>query len=186
MMNPFLIGDKLYLRSLSMDDLNGNYQFWMNDPFLNQENSHHVFPYSREDLADYIQHAYNSKTQLPLAIIDKVKDIHIGNIALSNIDYINSRASFGIIIGEKEYWRGGFAREATFLTIKHAFESLNMNRVYSGTTSANIAGQKLMEAMGMVREGVKRCHLYKNGQYVDIIEYGILKNEFLTKFNLNK
>lgn len=184
MINPFLIGEKIYLRSLCVEDLKGNYSYWLNDPETNKQNSHHVFPYTYEALSDYIKNAYEGKNKLPLAIVDKSTNKHVGNISLVNIDYINRISDWGIIIGEKEYSNKGFAKEAAFLLLKHAFDSLNIERIYSGTTSENLGGQKLMEAMGMVKEGLRRKHLYKNGGYCDIVEYGVLKNEFYKKFNL--
>lgn len=185
MKNLFLVGESLYLRPLSLDDLDGNYLFWLNDPENNEQNSHHIFPYSKDALEDYIKNAYVTRDKLPLAIIEKNSSKHIGNISLVNIDYINRRSDWGIIIGEKEYWNKGYSKKASFLLLKHAFDSLNMHRIYSGTTSENIGGQKLMESMGMTKEGLRRSHIFKNGRYLDIIEYGVLKHEFFEKFNNN-
>lgn len=182
MLNPFLIGERLYLRALTPLDVDGNYQFWLNDPELNLQNSHHVFPYTRESLLDYVNTSYTRRDVLPLAIVDRSNDRHVGNISLTNIDYVNSTSSFGIIIGERDYWGKGFAQEALTLLLGHAFCALNLNRVYSGTTPLNIGSQKMMEGVGMIREGVRRSHLYKNGEYVDVIEYGVLRAEFLKRF----
>lgn len=182
--NPFLIGKLVYLRVLSIADLEGNYKQWLNDPLLNLQNSHHVFPYTIDDLFDYIKYAYTNKDKLPLAIIDITKNKHIGNISLVNIDYINRKCDWGIIVGEKEYWNRGYAKEASYLLLRHAFDNLNIHRIYSGTTAENIGGQKLMISMGMVKEGIRREHIYKAGKFMDIFEYGVLKKEFYMKFNI--
>lgn len=184
MKNPFLVGERIYLRTLELNDLNGNYINWLNDPEVTKQNSHHVFPYAKSDLENYINNAYAAKDKLPLAIIDKENDFHFGNISLVNIDYINRRSDWGLVLGDFQYWNKGYAKEASFLILKHAFDSLNLERIYSGTTVENIGGQKLMEAMGMVKEGVRRNHIYKNSKYLDIIEYGVLRDEFYKKFNL--
>lgn len=184
MRNPFLVGKIIYLRPLDLDDLKGNYIKWLNDEEVCRNNSYHVFPYSKECAEDYIRNAYSSKDKLPLAIVTKKNDIHIGNISLTDINYINRSSNWGIIIGEKEYWGKGYSKESSFLLLRHAFESLNLHRIHSGTTSENIGGQKLMEAMGMIKEGVRREAMFKNGKFVDIIEYGVLKNEFYNKFGL--
>lgn len=182
MINPFLVGEQLYLRPLSIADVDGNYQSWLNDPELNQQNSHHVFPYTREDLMDYVKSSYTKRDRLPLAIVDRSNDRHVGNISLVNIDYINSRTDWGIIIGERDCWGKGFSRAAAILLLGHAFDTLNIRRIYSGTTAVNIGGQKLMESVGMIREGLRRAHLYRNGEYVDVVEYGMLREEFMRKF----
>jgi len=184
MKNQFLVGKRVYLRPLELNDLNGNYPNWLNDPEVTKQNSHHTYPYSKVILEDYITNAYSSKDKLPLAIIDKENDFHFGNISLSNIDFINSRSDWGLVIGETDYWNKGFAKEASFLILKHAFDSLNIRRIYSGTTVENIGGQKLMEAMGMIKEGHRKEHIYKNGKYLDVVDYGMLKEDFYKKFNL--
>lgn len=182
MINPFLIGENIYLRPLSPDDVNGNYQYWLNDPELNVQNSHHVFPYTKADLAAYV--AYSNRDRLALAIVDKKTDAHIGNIALANIDYVNGRSDWGIIIGDKAYWRKGCSKEASLLLLRHAFTALNLRRIYSATTRDNAGGQKLMESVGMTSEGVRRNHLYKNGKYVDTLNYGVLKADFIKQFGV--
>lgn len=183
MKNPFLIGETIYLRALNLTDLEGNYPNWLNDPVITLQNSHHVFPYSKIELENYIKNAYTSTDKLPLAIVDIKSDKHIGNISLVDINYISRRSNWGLVIGERDFWGKGIASEALILILKHAFDTLNLERVFSGTTSKNIATQKLMEKVGMKKEGVSRKHIFKNGEYLDIINYGILKDEFYEAIN---
>lgn len=184
MKNPFLIGESIYLRPLDISDLEGNYINWLNDPIITLQNSHHIFPYSKIELENYIKNAYTSTDKLPLAIIDIQTDRHIGNISLVDINHINRRSNWGLVIGEKEFWGKGIAKEASILILKHAFDTLNIERIFSGTTEKNIGGQKLMETIGMIKEGVSRKHIYKNGEYLDIVNYGVLKNEFYQAINI--
>ncbi len=169
---------------MDLEDLNGNYVRWLNDEEVCKQNSYHIFPYTKENAEEYIRNSFKTKDELLLAIITKKGDVHIGNIGLVSIDYINRTSDWGIIIGEKEYWGKGYAKEASYLLLKHAFTTLNLHRIHSGTTSEQIGGQKLMEAMGMIKEGVRRQHLFKNGKYLDIFVYGVLRNEFYRKFNI--
>lgn len=179
MNNPFLAGERIYLRALEPADVDGPYGKWLNDEEICLNNSHHYFPKSRENLLEYVKTAYTSDDKLPLAIVLKDRDRHIGNISLAKIDYYNRNSDWGIVIGEKDCWKGGYSKEASLLLLKHAFQTLNLLRIHSGTTSENIGGQKLMEAMGMVKEGVRRNAIFKNGKYLDLVEYGVLKDEFL-------
>ena len=36
-----------------------------------------------------------------------------------------------------------------------------------------------MEKIGMKQEGIQRQHTWKNGAFQDIVEYGILKSDYL-------
>ncbi|MEQ8170855.1 MAG: GNAT family N-acetyltransferase, partial [Candidatus Eremiobacterota bacterium] len=141
MITPFLIGSNIYLRALNEKDLEGNYLQWLNDSDVCKYNSHHVFPYDRESAEKYIKNTYNSKTSLVLAIVLIEKDIHIGNIALQNIDYISRNAEFAILIGEKSYWGKGYSKEAGLLILIHGFIELNLHRIYCGTSVDNIPMQ---------------------------------------------
>ena len=46
----------------------------------------------------------------------------------------------------------------------------------------NVAMQKLAEYLGMVLEGRRRQAAFKDGLWLDIVEYGVLLDEYLDKF----
>jgi len=174
---PFLVGKKFYLREIRKEDLNETYQQWLNDEDVCAYNSHHRFPNYRENMVSYYKNVIKSNSNLILAIIDKKTDLHIGNVSLQEIDKINRSAEFAIIIGNKKYWGRGVGEEVGKLIISHGFKQLNLQRIYCGTADNNLGMQKLAKKLGFKKEGVSRSGLYKNGQYYDIINYGVLKNE---------
>ena len=178
MKNPFITGKKLYLRSLAPEDAEESYPHWLNDPEVCKYNSHYKFPYTRERALDYIRHANSTKNALILAVVDKSNDRHIGNVALQEIDYISRNAEFAIIIGDKEYWGKGFGSEAASLIIDHGFRELNLHRIYCGTSEKNIGMQNLAMKIGMKQEGRRRQAILTDGELVDLIEYGVLRDEF--------
>lgn len=173
----FIEGKRIKLIPLTLANLSNNYLTWLNDPQVNLYNSHAVFPYTVEQLKDYVKGA-NTKDKVVLAIIDKKLDKHIGNISLQNIDWVSRSAEFAILIGEKKYWGKGIGEEAGKLIVDYGFRRLNLNRIHCGTSSENIGMQKLALSIGMTQEGKRRQAMYKNGNWVDIIEYGILVSEY--------
>ncbi|MFA6270196.1 MAG: GNAT family protein [Candidatus Paceibacterota bacterium] len=177
---PFIVGKSINLRPLTRADLDGNYINWFNDAEVCLYNSHHVYPYGQEQAAQYISAIQNNKNDLVLAISDKKNDKHIGNVSLQKIDLVSRNAEYAIILGEKEYWGKGIAKEASLLILKHGFEQLNLHRIYCGTSENNKAMQKLASALGMKEEGRRKEVLYKDGKYADIIEYGLLRKNFQT------
>lgn len=185
MKNPFLIGERLYLRPLDREDLNGNYISWLNDPEVSKGNSHHIIPYDYELAKNYIDNAYNSNDKLILAVVLKENDIHIGNISLLNINYLHQNAEFAILFGEKKYWGKGYSKNASLLIIRHGFEALNLKRIYCGTFSENIPMIKLADYLCMKKEGLRRKAFYKSGKFIDIAEFGVLKQEFFDKFKIS-
>lgn len=179
---PFLEAEDIYLRPLQVEDADGPYVGWFNDPIVCEGNAHHKYPYTRQAALDYIEAAQNFSKALILAIIEKADHKHIGNIALQKIDQVARSAEFAIVIGDQGYWGKGYSKQVGRLLLDHAFFTLNLNRVYCGTYENNLAMQKLAGYLGMREEGRRRKAAFKNNRYLDIFEYGVLKEEYIDKF----
>lgn len=180
----FLEGDNVHLRSPVPADADGPYPTWFNDAEVCQANGHHYYPYTRQDALEYIEHARTTEDALILAIVRDDDRRHIGNISLQDIDRIARIAEFAIVIGDKDSWGEGFSKEAGRLIMDHGFTELNLHRVHCGTFATNTAMQHLAEYLGMTEEGRRRDHAYKSGDYVDLVEYGVLRSEYEDKFGL--
>ena len=175
---PFLNGKSVFLRGLCPEDAEGNYPVWFNSSDICLYNSHHRFPYTKAEAILYIENLAADKTKLIFAIIENQTFQHIGNAALQDISYIDRSAEIAFIIGEKRYWGGGIATEVGALIIGHGFQQLNLNRIYMGTSANNIGMIKVAEKLGFAKEGTRRQAFYKNGQYVDLVEFGLLRTEW--------
>jgi len=177
MYHPFLVGEKIYLRGLEEKDIEGKYFQWFNDSEVCKYNDHFRFPNNKQKMVSYLETIFASNNNLVLAIVQKKDDVHVGNISLQNIDWINRNAEFAILLGEKEYWGQGIAEEAGELIIAHGFEELGLVRVCCGTSENNIGMQKLALKLGMQEEGRRKKAIFKSGDYLDIIEYGLVKKD---------
>ena len=177
-LKPFIEDEKIILRPLSMEDIEGEYVNWLNDIEVCKYNSHHVYPYTEAQAKEYITSVTDQKNHLVLAIVDSESGTHVGNISLQAINLLNRSAEYAILLGNKEYWGKGVAKRASFLILKHGFESLGLHRIYCGTSANNVPMQKLAAALGMQKEGVRKEALYKDGKYIDIIDYGLLEKDF--------
>lgn len=169
-----LNGTKVVLIGLVESHADGNYPGWFNDPEVCRYNSHGGDRNTKEKTLDYIRSVRASKDAIVFAILAAKNQQHIGNISLQSIDFKNLRAEVAIIIGEKEYWGEGYAREAWKLAINFGFQDLKLNRLYCGTREDNIGMQKVALASGMKEEGRFRKHIFKDGKFYDQINYGIV------------
>jgi len=175
---PFLVGTGVYLRPLVESDVEGPYVTWFNDEEVCRGNSHHVFPYTRAEALEFIQQAARTRDELVLAIILREEDVHIGNIALQRIHRIYRSADLAIVIGEKTAWGKGYGKEAGRLLCDHGFGAINLHRIGCSTFSDNTGMRELAVALGMKEEGVRRQAAFKHGGYVDVIDYGVLREEY--------
>jgi len=178
---PFLEGVRIILRPLTEDDAEGSYPHWLNDAEVCAGNSHHVQPYTREQARAFIAQSQDPLRDLVLAIVVKERQVHIGNVSLSRINPVYRSAEFSILIGQREHWGKGYGDETGELLFRHGFTALNLNRIECGTFANNAAMQRLAADLGMKKEGIRRQAAFKNGAYVDVFEYGVLRDEFFAR-----
>ena len=111
------------------------------------------------------------------AITEDKNDDILGLISLVSINYMNQSAELHIMIGDAENQGRGIGTYAVKAMISHAFYNMNLQRIELGVLDDNIRAKHLYEKCGFVYEGRKRKARYKNGEFVDILMYSILKSE---------
>lgn len=175
----FLSGEHVYLRPLTEGDVSGPYLKWFNDPEVSAANGHHYRPFTKDAALAYVRGQADNAGEIVLAIAARDDDRHIGNVTLKRIDAIAKSAEFAIVIGDKTAWGKGYGKEVGRLLLDHAFHELNLERVHCGTYETNIGMQKLAAFLGMKEEGRRRKAAFKGNRYLDILEYGVLREEYL-------
>ncbi|HSB89240.1 MAG TPA: GNAT family N-acetyltransferase [Anaerolineales bacterium] len=96
----------------------------------------------------------------------------LGSIGLE-IRREHERAELGYWIGVP-YWHQGYATEAGARLLRFAFEDLRLQRVFAIHFDRNPASGRVMQKLGMKREGRLRHHMVKNGRAEDVSLWGIL------------
>jgi RimJ/RimL family protein N-acetyltransferase len=165
--------EDVYLRALELADLDRTRK-WHNDPRL-YDTLVRPFRYvSQAAEEEWLRTkvAY-SQTEIQLAICLKEGDRHIGNIHLTDIDWVSRHGSLGLFIGETEYQSKGYGPQAVRLMLRHAFTDLGLHRVYLVVLDDNPRATRVYEKCGFVIEGRLRQHAYKRGQFRDLILMGI-------------
>lgn len=62
--------------------------------------------------------------------------------------------------------------------LRHAFNDLNLHRVFLSVLSSNAGAIRAYEKAGFRREGIAREAAYKRGRYEDLVGMAILSHEF--------
>lgn len=168
--------DGYFVRSLRESDLNGPYQSWFEDQEVCKYNSHGKFFKNSSYFRNFLD-GLNSENQVVWAICHAA-DGHIGNISLQNISFVNRHAEFSILLGDKRHWHKGIAFMAGQALVRHGFYKLNLERIHCGTAATNHGMIKLALALGMREEGRRIAHLYLESEWIDVIEYGLLRRDY--------
>ena len=113
-------------------------------------------------------------------------DLLIGEIALDGIQWIHGDTFVGIGIGNREYWGCGYGTDAMRVILRYAFHELNLHRVSLNVYAYNARAIRSYEKIGFTYEGRSRQVINRDGQRVDLIFMGILREEwearYLSKF----
>ena len=75
------------------------------------------------------------------------------------------------------YWHVGIATETAKTIIRYGFEDLNLHRLTAGVATENLASIRVLEKVGMIREGIGRKILPIRGNWVDNFSYSILEED---------
>lgn len=169
-------GEKIYLRPVNIQDANQDYCRWMNDPEVTRYTESRFSAHTLEDIKVYIERESESKDSIFLAIVLKENNRHIGNIKIHRIDKVHNHAEISLLIGEKSCWGQGIGAEAIRLTAGHAFNALNLHKVYAGCYANNIGSIKAFKKAGFKEEAIMKEHHIFEGQYVDGIQLALVNN----------
>jgi RimJ/RimL family protein N-acetyltransferase len=102
----------------------------------------------------------------------------IGQCALFNVNATARTCELGIAIGDKAYWGQGYGRESIGLLLEYAFRYHHFHKVWLQVHGDNERAIHAYRACGFVEEGHLRAHVWSNGRYVDLIQMGLLCEEW--------
>lgn len=176
--------ERLILRKFKPDDFdavhsyascldNLTYMFW--GP--NNEEQTKTF------ILDAIKEAEEEKQNkdYQYAVILKETDELIGGC---DIFVKNDEATMGWCL-HLNYWKQGYGTELANALLRFGFDDLQLRRIAAHCDSENIGSYRVMEKIGMRREGLfldtRPPHKLSNRQYSDELIYAMLKDEWETQ-----
>lgn len=171
-----LSDDLIYLRKLEATDLERTW-LWINDPGVYLKIGSQV-PISRSAQQKWFEHVDQSSDKIILAICLRQGDIHVGNVSLDSIENRHRTARLSIFIGDDKHRGKSIGSRAIRLLVEYAFNFLNLNRIWCKATSGDERIMHFYTQLGFKIEGVMRQHEFIDGQYVDKLILGLLKNEW--------
>ena len=100
-------------------------------------------------------------------------------IGLAGLSLSNDKFKLGEIYYKlhPDYWGNGYATEIAKRLIKSGFEDFNLQKVEAGVATGNTKSIRVLEKIGMVREGLRRKILPIRGDWKDNYHYAIVKTD---------
>ena len=100
----------------------------------------------------------------------------VGRVML-DIDRVNLVAALGYGVA-REHWGRGIASEAAQAVTDYAFTELGVEKVAARVDPRNLASVRVLEKLGMQREGVLRSQVVRWGERADRALYGVLRADW--------
>jgi len=119
--------------------------------------------------------AYDAGELVTFAVVARSADQLVGAMGLV-LERRFKSAELGYWIG-KPFWNQGYATEAADAVIRYGFDELRLNRISARHFARNPSSGRVMEKVGMLREGKAREAVMKWGKYEDLVLYGIVRED---------
>lgn len=170
---------RIILRKITENDYKAMYSNW-----ASLEECNKYFPWSvakdievyRERVSSWISNYGNGLYFNWLMELKETGEV-IGIINLHNVEEAEASAETSYILALK-YWNKGLMTEGLSRVLQYAFEELGLNLVRADVFRGNVASEKVLLKCGMQKEGIARAQYYKDGAYIDSIQYGVLRKDW--------
>ena len=134
------------------------------------------------DMRDYIEQALADHARgvsLPFVILQSDRRTVLGSTRFMDIALEHRRLEIGATWLTPSAQRTGANVECKLLLLKHAFETMGIQKVVFKTETLNVQSRTAILALGAVEEGTFRRHLIaENGRMRDMVYFSILDAEW--------
>jgi diamine N-acetyltransferase len=137
-------------------------------------------PISKNKQFEWYKGLSDTDVALTIFLKNDNKTELVGTIGLYGINWRHQLANWRIRLSPS-VWGKGIAYESSNMLMDYAFNTLNLRKICSTSFADNKAVVKLLHKLGGKEEGLLRQHFYLNGEFRDIISWGILKSDYLSR-----
>lgn len=133
---------------------------------------------SEEFVRMCIEYQYQEdRVDFELAVIERHDNKLIGACGIHISDKQNREGWIGYVLN-KEYWGKGYGTDIAKILLNFGFNQLKLHRIYATCDPENLGSEKIMQKIGMKKEGLMRKNMWTKGSWRDSLLYAILEEEF--------
>ncbi|MFS0690958.1 GNAT family N-acetyltransferase [Sporosarcina sp. 179-K 8C2 HS] len=139
-------------------------------------------PNSEQETKDFVQQVLRDAKKEPrsrfvFAVIVKESGEMVGAGEINIRDFSNRVGEIAYIVNP-QYWGKGYATEVAKLLIAYGFNEFSLHRIFATCDPRNIGSSRVLEKIGMIKEGRMRENLLLRDGWRDSLLYSILEHEF--------
>ena len=171
--------DRLVLREFTARDVPAVLAYQSDPRYLR------LYPWTqrtRQDVAEFVQMFISQQKQRPrtkFQLAVELKDTFqlIGTCGIRMASANAHQADIGYELAP-EQWGRGYATEAARALLHFGFTELRVHRIWSWCIAENTGSVRVLEKLGMRREGRLRDNEYFKGRWWDTLQFAILEYEW--------
>lgn len=170
----FLEGEKINLRTIEEEDVE-----FLRDGVNHPEVRVHIGsrkPQNMESEKGFFEEQISDDSSTNLLIAREEERIGIISL-LPEGDDAERLAEIGIWL-HPDHHGNGYGTEASRLILDHGFNELNYHKIYARAHKDNEPSKKVWKKLGFEKEGEFRDHTFMQGEYKDVVYFGVLENEW--------
>lgn len=140
---------------------------------------------TKEFLSMCIEYQYEKdRVDFELAVIEKREDKLIGVCGFHISDRENREGWIGYCLN-KMYWGKGYGTDIAKTLLNIGFNQFKLHRIYATCDPDNLGSEKILQKIGMKKEGYLRKHIWSKGSWRDSLLYAILEDEYNYEVTMN-
>ena len=183
---PTLTTERLFLRPLRADDAADMFEYAKNSAvteFL-LWSPHPDVGYTRRYL-EFLSARYRTGLCHEWAVVERASGKMIGTCGFAQLDLPHNVGEIGYVLNPA--FRGrGLAAEAATAVLQVGFETLGLHRIEARYIRGNAASVRVMEKIGMQKEGIHRGAMLIKGAYRDIGYAALTKEDWEARKNKSR
>lgn len=171
-------GKTIRLRAITSDDAEAMYRFNLTDDYGMIDR---IFPpgslarvqdwVDRQTLSGFDDHSFSFQME------DTETGELVGGIAAHAVDARIGIVGYGVWVFEGHRGKR-YASEAICLVLRYYFQELRFQKANVTVYDINEPSKRLHESLGFQREAQLRRSVFTNGEYSDLLTYGMTVEEF--------
>ena len=168
------------LRPFKAEEVGKDYYRWLHDDEIIKNLEVALSDRSMPALRAHVQRAIDEPSSYFYRVHDRDSDQAIGTASL-RVNTRHGTASWGYLIGERDFWGNGISLQAQIPIFDVAFDEIGVRRFWGSPFREHIASQFNLRRLGFKQEGVLRQHMRSGangGAISDCISYGLLAEDW--------
>ena len=178
-------GKKIILRAIEEEDLPLLHR-WANDPVTQDIIGNIHFPSPINFQKSWFDSLQKDSLNQRLAIEAPSVGL-IGISSIMHLDWRNSHAWHGIVLGDVDIRGKGYGIDTVMTTMRYAFDELHLERLDGSIIEYNTPSYSFYcGKLGWKEEGRRKNYYFRKGKFWDQIVVGITKADYYQLIEENK